>query len=407
MKTTYLLIGGGLACMQAAKLVRMKDPDGAVTLVAKEPHLPYDRPPLSKEFLRGEKEASQLFYEPDTFFEESRIDTILGDQVVSMDVGAREVALAGGRKITFDKALIATGGEPIRLDLPGAELDGVFYLRSIDDARAIAERAAPGRKAVVIGGGFIGIETAASLTALGVEATVVEAQPHIWPRFLDPSLAAFVREHCEGKGVRFVTGEVATRIVGSTDVAGVVTTSGRELPCDFICVGVGIRPETRLAEEAGLEVDDGIVVDHNLQTSQPGIYAAGDVANYPDPVFGKRRRIEHWGHAEYGGQVAGLNMTGDKRSYDLLSYVWSDVFDLHVEFAGDESERDRVLVRGTAGRPPITVLYLQDDRLTAYFAINSNSREYSRLQRLIRAKTDLAGKDRALEDPAFDLKTLL
>ncbi len=407
MKTNYLLIGGGMASMHAARLIRMKDAAGAITLVGKEPHLPYDRPPLSKEFLRGEKEPSQLLFEPRTFFEEKQIETLLGDPVDGLDVAAHTAHLAGGGHITFDKALIATGGEPVRLHIPGADLDGVFYLRSLDDAQAIARRAASGGAALVIGGGFIGMETGASLTALGVEVTVVEALPHIWPGFLDTSLAGFVQEYCEHRGVRFITGDKVTALPGAGRSTGAVTASGRTVPCDFVCVGVGIRPETRLAEDAGLEVTDGIVVNEHMQTSHPDIYAAGDVVNYPDPVFGKRRRVEHWGHAEYCGQVAGLNMTGDSRAYDLLSYVWSDVFDLHIEFAGDESERDRVLVRGTIGGTPLTVLYLKDDRLTAYFAINSNSREFPRLQRLIRNRTNLAGKDDALRDPDFDLKTLL
>ncbi|MFQ5511974.1 MAG: NAD(P)/FAD-dependent oxidoreductase [Candidatus Krumholzibacteriia bacterium] len=406
MKATYLLIGGGLASMQAARLIRMKDPGGGITLVGREPHLPYDRPPLSKEFLRGDKKASELFYEPPAFFSKNHIETVLGDPVAELDLDTRTSRLAGGGTVTFEKALLATGGEPIPLDVPGADLDGVRYLRSLDDAAHISRLATEAKSALVVGGGFIGMETAASLAALGREVTVIEAMPHVWPRFLDESMAGFVQGYCEERGVRFVTGETVTALRGRSRVEGAVTSSGREVPCDYVCVGVGIRPETGLAEAAGIRVEGGIVVDDHMQTSHPGVYAAGDAVSFPDPVSGKRRRVEHWGHAEYGGQVAGLNMAGGDRRYDLLSYVWSDVFDLRIDCAGDEGERDRVVVRGTPGEPPFTVLYLKDDRLTAYFAVNANSREFPRLQRLIRTRTDLTGKDAELGNPDFDLRTL-
>lgn len=404
--TKHLLIGGGLASSQAAKILAAKDPGAPVTLVCREPHLPYDRPPLSKEFLRGEKTRDELTYDPASFFDEHNITVLLGEPVAGLDPGAKIATLKTGETIRFEKALIATGGEPVRLTLSGSSLGGIHYLRRVDDSLAIKAEVSPGREALVIGAGFIGMELAASLTRLGVRVTVIEALPQIWSRFLDATLAVHIRGYYEKKGISFLTGESVREFKGQARVERVVTNSGREIACDFVCVGVGIRPEVRIAEDAGLAVQNGIVVNERLRTSHPDIFAAGDAANYPDPIFGKRRRVEHWGFAEYTGQVAGLNMAGIEQKYDLLSYAWSDIFDLHIEFAGDESEHDRVLVRGSLDAASFTVLYLKSDVLRAYFAVNTDSREFPALQKLIRRKTPLGGRDAALRDLEFDLKRL-
>jgi 3-phenylpropionate/trans-cinnamate dioxygenase ferredoxin reductase component len=235
----------------------------------------------------------------------------------------------------------------------------------------------------------------------------VETQPHIWPRFADATLANAIQEYCARKGITFRVGEQVMEIGGADRVASVLLQSGGMVPCDFVCIGIGITPNVKLAQQAELEVSNGIVVNEYLQSSHPDIYAAGDVANYVDPIFGKRRRVEHWGHAEYCGQLAGQNMVGAQNPYDLLTYVWSDIFDLHLEFAGDESERDQVLVRGQVTDNSFIVLYLKQSKLTAYFAINASSKDFPPLQRLIRQKKELAGKEADLENPAVPLKSLL
>ncbi len=408
MKTTkYLLIGGGLASGQAAKQLREHDPQGSIALVSEEPYVPYDRPPLSKEFLRGEKSRDELFFDPEQYFRDQGIELFLGVGAQQLDPSAKTVALSTGESIAFDKAFIATGGRPVRLDLPGGNLPGVHYLRTVHDSAAIAAAAGPGKRAVIIGAGFIGMEVAASLTQLGTQVTVIEAQPHIWARFADATLARFFQDYCVQKGVTFRTGEMVAEIRGKDRPTSVLTRSGEEVPCDLVCIGVGIVPNVELAREAGLPVENGIIVNEYLQTTHPEIYAGGDVANYRDPLFEKRRRVEHWGHAEYCGQLAGQNMAGARSPYDLLTYVWSDIFDLHLEFAGDETEHDQVLVRGRLEDRSFMVLYLKQQALRAYFAVNTGAKEFTTLQRLIRQKKDLSGKELQLQDPTFAVKQLL
>jgi 3-phenylpropionate/trans-cinnamate dioxygenase ferredoxin reductase subunit len=406
MDTTYLLIGGGLTSNQAAKELRQHHREATITLVGAEPYVPYDRPPLSKEFMRGEKTSAQLFFDPEEYYRQQQIGLVLGTHVQRLDAANKVAFLSDGNSIRFEKALVATGGRPVHLPIPGADLPGVHYLRTLDDAARISAEARPGRRAVLIGGGFIGMELAASLTVRGVQATVVEASDHIWARFADSTLARAIQGYCEKKGVRFRTGDQVTEICGDGRPTSVKTASGEEVPCDFVCIGVGILPNVDLAQGAGLTVDNGIVVNEHLQTSNADVYAGGDVANYWDPLFVKRRRVEHWGHAEYCGQLAGQNMAGVRNTYDLLTYVWSDIFDLHLEFAGDESEHDEILLRGRFEDRSFTVLYLKQHVLTAYFAINPGGKDLPVLQNLIREKKNLSAKTAELQNPLVSLKTI-
>ena len=405
--TKYLLIGGGLASGEAAKQLREKDSQGTITLVGEEPYAPYDRPFLSKEFLQGKKSHNDLMFHPESFYEEQRISLKLNTAVQKLDVQSKTVNLSNGEQLKFEKAFIGTVGRPIRLTIPGAGLPGVHYLRTIDDSWLIASQAGAEKRVVIIGAGFIGIEVAASLTQRGMHVTLLEAQPRIWSRFADVKLAEFIEGYCTEKGIQILTSETVTEVHGTDGMSAVITQSGKELPCDVVCIGVGIVPNVELAAQAGLKVENGILVNEYLQTSHPDIYAGGDVANYPDPLFGKRRRVEHWGHAEYCGQLAGENMAGGQKAYDLLTYVWSDIFDLHLEFAGDESEHDQMLLRGQIEENSFFILYLKNHILTAYFAINTGAKEFTPLQKLIRLKKDLTDKEPLLQDPKTPIKTLL
>jgi NADPH-dependent 2,4-dienoyl-CoA reductase/sulfur reductase-like enzyme len=402
-----VLIGGGVTSHEAAKQIRRVDDEASITLVSDEPHRPYNRPPLSKEFLCGDEQRENLYLSPEAFYRESRIDGILGVRAESIDRANGTVTLSNGRRLEYHKLLIATGASPIRPGLPGIDRRGVHTLRTIEDAEAIAAEALSGKRAVVVGAGFVGLEVAATLAQRGVAVTSVEAMPQIWPRFAGPELASHFQGYCEQRGIEFRLGDGVEEILGGERVSGVKTRSGEDLPCDFVVVGVGVRPNVALAESAGLPVENGIVVDEQMRTADPDIYAAGDVASYFDPTFDLRRQVEHWGHAEYSGQVAGLNMAGQETAYDLLTYVWSDIFDLHLEFAGDESGHDETVVRGSLDSNEFIVLTLKDRMLRSYFSVNTPAREFPVFQRLIKRKTDLTGRSAELADPTFNVRGLL
>ncbi|MGE3866725.1 MAG: NAD(P)/FAD-dependent oxidoreductase [Hyphomonadaceae bacterium] len=403
----YLLIGGGLAAVRAAQQIRTLDADGAVLAVSDEPVIPYDRPPLSKDYLAGEKSIEAITLESADKLRDAKIEFALGHAVTKLDPAAKTATLANGEEISFAKALIATGGRPVHLDLPGADLPGIHYLRTAADADAINADAKPGKKAVIIGGGFIGLETAATLRKRGVEVTVIEALPRVWQRFGSDVLSNFVTEYCKARGVKFLFSTLVSEFRGEGRVSAVVTTEEDEIPCDLVCVGVGIRPNVELATAAGLEVDNGIVVDAQMRTSNPDIYAAGDVINYFDPIFERRHRVEHWGHAEHSGQIAGRAMAGGTETYDLLSYVWSDIFDLHFEFAGDEHEYDNLLVRGDPAANEFMILYMKAGRVTAFFSCNTPAREYSMIRRMIQRKKDMSARVGELTDTKVSLRTLV
>ncbi len=406
MPQSYVLIGGGLAATKAAEMLRRTEDDATITLISDENVLPYDRPPLSKEYLRGEWDAEKILLNRADFYQEHHVDVQLGRPVEKIDLAGKAVTLASGEVVSYDKLLYATGGRPRRLKLRGSDLQSIYYLRSQKDSKAIRDEAAPGKRAVIIGGGFIGMEVAASLTKQGVHVTVLEALPHIWSRFLDQDLATYFQTRCRAQGVTIHASVTPTGFTGQQQVTGVAMEGGTVIPCDFVCVGVGIEPNVELAEAAGLQVDNGVAVDEYMLTSNPDVYAAGDVANYYDHIFEKRRRVEHWGHAEYTGLLAAQNMTGKQQSYDLLSYVWSDIFNLHIEFAGEEKDYDELLVRGNKDEDSFIVMYLKDARLRAYLAVNTSPRSFIPMQRMIRQRFDLGGIKAQLQDPGADLREL-
>jgi NADPH-dependent 2,4-dienoyl-CoA reductase/sulfur reductase-like enzyme len=403
MKSTrYLLIGGGLAAGQAVKGVREEDADGGIILINKEPYLPYNRPPLSKKLVRGEKTKDEIFVESEAFYDEQGVDRVLETTVELLNLENKTATLSNGEVITFEKALLATGGTPIKLDIPGSDLPEVYTLRTIDNSLTIREAAETHKRAVIIGAGFIGMELAASLTELGVDVTVIEMMPQLWPRFTDEALAGFFQDYFTERGITFYLDETVEEILGAEHVEGVKIASGEEITADFVCIAVGIRPNVALAEAAGLDIDDGIIVNEYLQASHPDVYAVGDIANYPDPYFDKRRRVEHWGQAEYTGALAGRNMAGAEQPYELLTYVWSELFDLHLEFGGDETEADEMLQRGAFEDGSFARFFLKDGRMTAFFAVNPEDGTLSEWNRLIAEQVDLSDRKKALTDPEFD-----
>lgn len=413
-RADYLLVGGGLASSRAVKMIRRHDPDGSIVLVCEENRLPYDRPPLSKEIIRGEVAAEEIKSEYDVYYSDHRVTTLLGVKVTAMELGERshQATLSNGDVLPFGRALLATGGIPRRLGIPGEDLPGVYTLRNDSDAVAIADQARAGDgQAVIVGAGFIGIELAASLTQQGLAVTVLEMADDIWSSFAPPELAEPVRRRCEAEGIGFRFGRRATAIEptdadGGERAAAVVLDNGERLPAALVCVAVGIEPAVDLAFGAGLTLGDGVVVNEHLQTSHPDVFAAGDMIQFPDPFTGTRRRVEHYGHAEYTGLMAGENMTGEAKSYALLSYLWSDVFDIHLEAAGEPSQAERFVRRGEDPASSI-LIGLAGGKVCCYMALNRPDGEFGPLQIFIKKGIKVAGREEELADPEVPFAQLL
>jgi 3-phenylpropionate/trans-cinnamate dioxygenase ferredoxin reductase subunit len=342
---SFVIVGGGLAAAEAAKTLRSEGYDGRLVVVADELHLPYERPPLTKEYLRGESSASTLLAQPASFYEESRVEVLIGRRAVSLDPGARSVAIDDGTAITFDRLLLATGARALRPPLPGIDEPWVHVLRTVADADRLREAALAGGSVVVAGGGWIAVEAAASLRQIGLEVTLVVPGTEILERHLGPIAGRAFTELHERHGVRVVRGARVDAVVGAAGHRGVRLDSGDILAGDIVVVGFGASPAVELARDAGLDVDGGIVADKRLMTGADGIFVAGDVASAWHPRYGKHVRSEHWDNARRQGRTAARNMLGGSEPYDRLPYFFSDQFDLGMELFGRPLANDRVLVR--------------------------------------------------------------
>ncbi|QGA68597.1 NAD(P)/FAD-dependent oxidoreductase [Sulfolobus sp. E11-6] len=399
----YLIIGSGIAGYNAMKELLELKPDSKIIMVTSDRYYPYDRPPLSKYYLRGEMPREKLFFESDDFYRRDNLEVILGKSVERIDVNSKEAILNDGSVISFVKALITTGGRPRRLNVQGS--DNALYLRTLDDADKIRESASKSRSALIIGAGFIGVEVASSLTTLGVKTTVVEVMPYIWNTFVDEKVSRVIQKYLESKGINFILNDSVREIQGKN----AITSSGKKIEADMLLIAVGISPNVELAQRSGIQVDNGIVVNEYLETSAKDIYAAGDVANIFDPREGRRKRIEHWNNAEYTGKLAARNMAGSKEAYNFISSIWSDIFDLHIESAGETRNYDEYVIRGkfNSDNPNFNVIYLKGGVVKGYVAINRDYSELEVLNKLIEEGIDVSNKKNSLVDEGFDLKELL
>ena len=338
---SIVIAGAGGAGNAAAEMLRREGYGGRIVLVGREEDVPYDRPNLSKDYLAGTAPEEWIPLRPREFYAEQEIELRLGREIAALDVAGQRLQLAGGEALAFDGLLLALGAEPVRLDLPGAER--LLYLRSLADSRAIIARAGAARRAVVLGASFIGLEVAASLRARGLEVVVVAPDKRPLERVLGEELGDFVRGLHEEKGVGFRLGQTATAI-GEGDVT---LQSGERLLADLVVAGIGVRPAVALAERAGLRVDNGIVVDAFLETSAPGIFAAGDLARYPDPRSGESLRVEHWVAAERQGQAAARNLLGRRRPFTDVPFFWSQHYDVTISYVGHAAKWDRIDLTGS------------------------------------------------------------
>jgi 3-phenylpropionate/trans-cinnamate dioxygenase ferredoxin reductase subunit len=405
VEDTMVVVGGGLAGGKAVETLREEGFGGRVVLVAEEPERPYERPPLSKEYLGGAKERDVIYVHGADWYDEHDVELRSGVRAVALDPGAHEVELDGGERLGYRALLLATGAAPRRLPVPGADLAGVHYLRTAADSDELRAALAPGdRSVVVVGAGWIGLEVAAAARSYGNTVTVVEPQSQPLRGVLGEQIGAVFAQLHRDRGVdlRLSTGVREFRGDGAR-VRSVVTDAG-EVPADVVVVGVGVAPRVELAEAAGLELANGVVVDASLRTSAPDVYAAGDIAFWPQPRYGRRVRVEHWANALDGGPAAARAMLGQQVTYDRLPYFFTDQYDLGMEYSGLAGADASVVTRGDTEGGEFLVFWLEDGRVQA--AMNVNIWDVTEdLQALVRANRPV---DTArLADPDVPLKDLV
>jgi apoptosis-inducing factor 3 len=362
---SVVIIGGGAAGNAAAEMLRREGYAGPVTMMSADDAGPYDRPNLSKDYLAGAAPAEWIPLRSPEFYAEHGIDLKLAARVAAIDTNAREVRLADGSRDHYGALLLATGAAPVPLDIPGSDLPHIHYLRTLADSRALVAAATAARRAVVIGASFIGLEVAASLRARGLEVHVVAPETHPMERVLGREVGDLVRKVHEEHGVVFHLGTTPAAF----DRSHVTLQSGEQLDADFVVVGVGVRPETTLAEQAGIAVDRGVTVDAYLETSISGIWAAGDIARWPDRVTGEKIRIEHWVVAERQGQTAARNMLGARERFDAVPFFWTQQHDLVLNYVGHAAKWDRVEIDGSLAAKDCAVTYRQGERKLAVLTI--------------------------------------
>lgn len=372
----YLILGGGVVAGYAAQaFAKGGIRPGALAILSAEKTLPYDRPPLSKEFLAGKKNEADILIEDAAFYRQHGIDVHLNTRIESVDFQLRCLKAASGEVFGFGSLLIATGSRVQTLDVPGADLSGIFYLRTVTDSEAIRRAAKEARQAVVVGSGFIAMEAAATLAGAGVPVTVVFRGAHFLGAVFTPPMSDFFHDYYRSHGVTLRPGQTVTGFRGEGHVAAVTLAGGEEVPADLVVAGVGVAPNVSLFEGSGLEIDGGIVVDERLRTQLPNVYAAGDVVQYRDVLFDKPRHIEHWDNAKAQGRHAAGNMLGKDEPFVHVPYFFSDVFDLSWEYWGDADGADRVVYRGDMHGGAFSTWWLRGERVVAAFAMNRPAEE--------------------------------
>ena len=383
---TFIIIGASLAGAKAAEELRTQGFDGRVLLIGSEPERPYERPPLTKDYLRGESEREKAYVHEQGFYEDHHIELDAGSTVTGIDPAQARVALADGRELTYDRLLVATGAEPRRIPIAGAELGGVHYLRTLQDCDALRTRLKSGARVVVVGAGWIGSEFAASARQRGLEVTIVDPLALPNERIFGAEIGAFYRDVHAQHGIELLLGEGVDAFDGDGAVSRARTSSGRTLECDFAVVGIGVAPRVQLAGDAGLEVENGIVVDEKLQTSAPNVFAAGDVANAWHPFYQQRIRVEHWANALNQGPAAARAMLGQQVSYDRIPYFFSDQYEVGMEYSGYATDWEQVVFRGEPDGGEFIAFWLRDGRVLAGMNVNVwDVNEH--VQALIRSRT--------------------
>jgi len=367
---TYIIIGGGLAGGYAVQGIRERDAGGSILLIGSEDYLPYNRPPLTKQLWFGKKKVEDIFAKNADFYAEQHVDTVLMDTVQELNAGEKTIVDGNGQRFRYQKLLLATGGAPRRLSIPGGDLEGISYYRYLDDYFATRAEAGEGKRALIIGGGFIGSEIAAALNINKLHVTLLFPDEYLVARVFPESLGRAITRHYAEKGVTLLTKDEPTAIErkGATFVTH--TRNGQQLESEILIAGIGIAPTTVLAEMAGLTVNNGIVVNEFLQTSHPDIYAAGDVANFPYQALGERRRVEHWDNAVTMGKYAGRNMAGAGEAYTYMPYFFSDLFEFGYEAVGDVTTKLETFADWQKENDTGVIYYLREGKVRGAMMCN-------------------------------------
>jgi 3-phenylpropionate/trans-cinnamate dioxygenase ferredoxin reductase component len=403
MPAAFVIIGASLAGGVAAITLRQDGFDGDVILIGAEPEPPYERPPLSKQYLRGEAPFEKALVRPADFYEQNRIETRFSTRATRVDPIQRIVSLDTGPPVRYDKLLIATGVRNRRPPIPGLDLRGVFDLRTLSDADALRSQIAPGRRAAVVGMGFIGCEVAASLRLKGLDVVTVDPSPAPLFRVLGQQVGHVLAEIHRDHGVRAIFDDVVTRFEGAGRVERVITRSGQRIDCDFAVIGIGVEPLTDVVAGSGMDTTNGILVDEYCRAGVEDIYAAGDVANHYHPIFKKRMRVEHWQNAMHQGAAAARSMLGKRQPYDAVHWFWSDQYDVNLQYAGFHDSWDQMVVRGRLEDRRFLVFYLNQARIDAVLGVN-RGKDVRRAMPLIKSR-DIVDP-RQLADEAIDLRSL-
>lgn len=399
-----VVIGAGQAGGWAARTLRDEGFEGGIVVIGEEPYPPYERPPLSKEVLLGKEPVESSYLWPDGSFDELGIELRTGVAATAIDRAARTVALSDGGGIPYRKLLIATGGRVRRLPVEGADLDGVHYLRGIDDSEAIRGDLGEGAKLAVVGGGWIGLEVAAAARMLGAEVTVVEALDRLCGRALTPELAAWLLDVHRGRGVDVRLGTTVEALTGEGRVDGARLSGGETLAATAVVIGIGIVPNVELAEAAGLDIDNGVRVDAHCRTSDPDIFAAGDVTNHPNDLLGRNIRLESWENAQNQGIAAAKAMLGGEAPYCEIPWFWSDQYDVNIQLVGLPTDFEETVTRGDRADGSFVEFYMKGGRIDGAAAIN-NPRDIRFAKRLMQARKTV--DPAALADPSVKLQALL
>jgi 3-phenylpropionate/trans-cinnamate dioxygenase ferredoxin reductase component len=401
---TFIILGASLAGAKAAEELRERGFDGKVVLVGSEQERPYERPPLTKDYLRGESDRDKAYVHPEGFYAEREIELMSGLTATSIDPDASTVTLEDGSELNYDRLLLTTGAEPREIPVPGADLEGVYYLRTLDDSDLLRQRLDAGGRVAVIGGGWIGSEFAASARQKGLEVALIDPLEIPMARLFGEEVGSFYRDVHAQRGVELLLGDGVRSFEGDGPVNRVITTSGKTVECDFVVVGIGVAPRVALAQAAGIKIDNGVVVDEHLTTSADNVFAAGDVANAWHPFYKQQIRVEHWANALNQGPAAARAMLGDDAGYERLPYFFSDQYDVGMEYSGYAIDWDEVVFRGSPESGEFVAFWLQDGRVAAGMNVNIwDVNEH--VQGLIRSRArvnnaELADPDTSLESIA-------